>query len=88
MEEEWPSLGLDVEVKEEVVEVEAKKEVEDPVLSEGKEEWPSIKSIPGLELSQSQPSSEISKSKKSPASLVNEDASESSSLGELRFQDD
>ena len=88
VEEEWPSLGLDVEVKEEVVEVEAKKEVEDPVLSEGEEEWPSIKSIPGLELSQSQPSSEISKSKKSPASLVDEDASEFSSLGELRFQDD
>jgi len=88
VEEEWPSLGLDVEVKEEVVEVEAKKEVEDSVLSEGEEEWPSIKSISGLELSQSQPSSEISKSKKSPASLVNEDASESSSLGELRFQDD
>ena len=88
VEDEWPSLDLDVEVKEEVVVVEAKKEVEDPVLCEREEEWPSIKSIPGLELSQSQPSSEISKSKKSPASLVNEDASEFSSLGELRFQDE
>jgi Tfp pilus assembly PilM family ATPase len=88
VEEEWPSLGLDVEVKAEVVEVEAEKVVEDPVLSEGKEVWPSIKSIPGLELSQSQPSSEISKSKKSPTSSVIEDASESSSLGKLRFQDD
>ena len=90
VEEEWPSLGLDVEVQEGAVDsdFEKDKEVEDSVLSEGEEEWPSIKSIPGLELSQSQPSSEISKSKKSPASLVNEDASESSSLGELRFQDD
>ena len=88
VEEEWPSLGMDVGVKEEAVVVEVEKEVEDSVLREGKEEWPSIKSIPGLDLSQSQPSSEISKSKKSPASLVNEDASESSSLGELRFQDD
>ena len=88
VEEEWPSLGLDVEVKEQAVDVEVEKQVEDSVLSEGKEEWPSIKSIPGLELSQSQPSSEISKSKKSPTSLVNEDASEASSLGELRFQDD
>ena len=90
MEEEWPSLGLDIEVQEEVVDAdfEKEKEVEDSVSSEGDEEWPTIKSIPGLELSQSQPSSEISKSKKSPTSLVNEDASEASSLGELRFQDD
>ena len=88
VEDEWPSLDLDVEVKEEVVEVEAKKEVGDPVLSEEEEEWPSIKSIPGLKLSQSQSGPEISRSKKSSASLVVEDASESSSLGELRFQDD
>ena len=88
VEEEWPSMGLDVEVKGQAVDVEVEKVVEDSVLREGEEEWPSIKSIPGLELSQSQPSSEISKSKKSPVSLVNEDASESSSLGELRFQDD
>lgn len=90
VEEEWPSLGLDIDVQEEAVDAdfEKEKEVEDAVLSEGEEEWPSIKSIPGLELSQSQLSSEISKSKKSQTSSVIDYASESSSLGELRFQDD
>ena len=90
VEEEWPCLGLDIDVQEEAVDAdfEKEKEVEDSVLSEGEEEWPSIKSIPGLELSQSQLSSEISKSKKSQTSSVIDYASESSSLGELRFQDD
>ena len=87
VEEEWPSLGLDVEVKEEAVDVEEEKAVEESEVSDGEEEWPSIKSIHGLALSQSQPGSEISKSK-SPSTSVVEDASESSSLGELRFQDD
>ena len=86
-EEEWPSLGLDVEVKEEVVDDEEEKGVEDPELSEVEEEWPSIQSIPGLELSQSQSSSESSKQKSSSSPVI-EDASESSSLGELRFQDE
>ena len=81
-------LGLDVEVKEEAVVVEEEKAVEESEARDGEEEWPSIKSIPGLELSQSQSISEISRSAKSSESLVNEDASESSSLGELRFQDD
>jgi signal recognition particle subunit SEC65 len=90
VEEEWPSLGLDIDVQEEAVDAdfEKEKEVEDSVLSEGEEEWPSIKSIPGLELSQSQLSSEISKSKKSQTSSDIDYTSESSSLGELRFQDD
>ena len=90
VEQEWPSLRLNVEVQEDAVDVdvEKEKEVGDPVLSEEEEEWPSIKSIPGLKLSQSQSGPEISRSKKSSASLVVEDASESSSLGELRFQDD
>ena len=87
-EEEWPSLGLDLEVKEEVVEVDEGAEVEGPLLrEEEEEEWPSIQSIPGLELSRSQSSSEKSKPK-SQSSRVTEDGSDSSSLGELRFQDD
>ena len=85
--EEWPSLGLDVEVKEEVVDDKVEKEVKDPELIKVKEEWPSIQSIPGLELSQSQLNPESSK-QKSPSSPVIEDASETSSLGELRFQDE
>ena len=85
--EEWPSLGLDVELKEEVVDDEEEKEVGDPELSEVKEEWPSIQSIPDFELSQSQLNPESSK-QKSPSSPVIEDASELSSLGELRFQDE
>ena len=88
VEEEWPTLGLVVEVQEDVVDVDKEKEVENSVLSEGEEEWPSIKSIPDLELSQLQSSSEISKPKKSPTSSVIDDASEPSSLGELRFQDE
>ena len=55
--------------------------------SEGEEEWPTIHSIPGLELSQSQSSSDISKPK-SNTTPVMEDVSDSSSLGELRFQDE
>ena len=85
--EEWPSLGLDVELKEEVVDDKVEKEVKDPELSEVKEVWPSIQSIPGLELSQSQLNPESSK-QKSPSSPVIEDALETSSLGELRFQDE
>ena len=77
-EEEWPSLGLDVEAKEEVEELE---------VSAGEEEWPSINSIPGLSLSQPQSISKSSKPKSSSSPVI-EDASESSSLGELRFQDE
>ena len=86
-EEEWPSLGLDVEAKEEVVEAKDEKEFEESEVSEEEEEWPSNRSIPGLELSLPQSSSETSKPN-SPSSSVIEDASESSSLGELRFQDE
>ena len=78
-------LGLDIEVQEEVVDVEEGKDVAEPEVVIG--EWPSVESIPGLELSQSQLSSESSKSE-SPSSPVIQDASESSSLGELRFQDE
>ena len=86
-EEEWPSLGLNLEVKDEVMDVEEKIEDDDTSLSGGEEEWPSVKSISGLELSRSQSSPEFSKPK-SPSSSAIEDISESSSLGELRFQDE
>ena len=87
VEEVWPSLGLDVEVKEEDLGVDKEEKVDEPEVAEGKEDWPSIKSIPGLDLSQSLPSS-VSSKPKSSSSPVIEDASESSSLGELRFQDE
>ena len=87
MEEEWPSLGLDVELKEEVVEDEEEEEVEEPEVSEVEEEWPSINSISGLELSQQQ-SSPQNLEMKSASSTVVQDDSDSSSLGELRFQDE
>ena len=85
VEEEWPSLGLDLEVKEEVVEVEEQTVDEGPEDSEVEEEWPSVKSIPGLELSELQQSSESSKTKP-PSRSVADDASDSSPLGELRFR--
>ena len=87
VDEEWPSLGLDLEVKKEFSEVDEEKEVEDPVLSQGEEDWPSIKALPGLELSLSEPSSKDPMSKP-PSSSVIEGDSDSSSLGELRFQDE
>ena len=43
VEEEWPSLGLDLEVKEEVVEVEEQTVDEGPEDSEVEEEWPIVK---------------------------------------------
>jgi len=78
---------LNLEVKDEVMDVEEKIEDDDTSLSGGEEEWPSVKSISGLELSRSQSSPELSKPK-SPSSSAIEDVSESSSLGELRFQDE
>ena len=87
VEEEWPSLGLDVEVKEEVVDVVEGKAVEELEVIEVEEEWPTIKSIPGLELSQSHSSSESSQPESSSRPVI-ENAPESSSLGELRFQDE
>ena len=85
-EEEWPSLGLSLGVTEEVENVEEVEEVKDEVDREG-EEALSINAIPGLTLSeqklqpeQVQPSSQ--------AKPVADESSASSSLGELRFQDD
>ena len=86
-EEEWPSLGLSLGVTEEVENVKEVEEVKDEVNREGEEESLSINAIPGLTLSeqklqpeQAQPSSQ--------AKPVADESSASSSLGELRFQDD
>ena len=84
-EEAWPSITAipDLEVKEGLVEVEEEVEekgvVEEAEVRE-EEAWPSITAIPDLEVEKVQ-----SKSEKSPAV---EDSSMSSSLGELRFQDE
>ena len=90
-EEEWPSMRLDLEEKEEVMSVEEEEEeevdVEELVVSEGEEEWPSIKAIPGLQVSvpRSQPERSKSTSQSKPEIV---DSSDSSPLGELRFQDE
>ena len=88
-EEEWPSMRLDLEEKEEVmnVEEEAEADVEESVVSEGEEEWPSIKAIPGLQVSvpKSPPKRLKSAAQSNPETF---DSSDSSPLGELRFQDE
>ena len=86
-EEEWPSLGLDLGVKEEVVKAEEGTVVEDEVVSEGEEEWPSINVIPDLEKSETKPRSDNDQPPSQSFPVV-DDSSVSSSLGELRFQDD
>ena len=87
-EEEWPSLGLDLEVEAEALDVEEERvEMDSAASEEEEEEWPSIRSIPGLETLESEPSSEKFKSRSSSRSVA-EDFSDSSSLGELRFQDE
>ena len=87
VEEESPSLELDLELKEEVAVIDEQIVVEEPEVSELEEEWPSIKSIPGLELSEVLSGSEIPKTI-STSSPVIDDSLDSSSLGELRFQDE
>ena len=62
-------------------------EVEEAGEREREEEWPTVKSIPGLESSKSRLSSKKTKSKQHLNSEV-DDSFESSTLGELRFQDD
>ena len=84
-------MRLDLEEKEEVMSVEEEEEeevdVEELVVSEGEEEWPSIKAIPGLQVSvpRSQPERSKSTSQSKPEIV---DSSDSSPLGELRFQDE
>ena len=74
-------------VKDEPDEAEEVGVVEEPVVSGGEEEWPSINAIPGLEASEpkSRPEQAPAPSQSRPAA---DDSSESSSLGELRFQDE
>ena len=82
-EEEWPSLGLDLTKKNVVEEEAGENAVEEEVRSEGEEEWPSINAIPDLQLS------ELPLEPKKSQPISSEDAlSDSSSLGELRFQDE
>jgi len=87
VEEEWPSLGFELMEKDEDVVGELSVEVEEVGESEREEEWPTVKSIPGLESSKSRHSSKKTKSKQHLSSEVG-DSFESSTLGELRFQDD
>ena len=86
-EEEWPSLGLDLAVKEGDAEVEEGAVIEEELLSEGEEEWPSINPIPHLEISEQGLRSKEHKSMPQ-KSIADDDSSDSSSLGELRFQDE
>ena len=86
-EDEWPSMRLDLEEKEEVVSVDEEVVVEKSVVREGEEEWPSIKAIPGLQASVPKSQSEKSKSH-AQSKAETFDSSDSSPLGELRFQDE
>ena len=86
-EEEWPSLGLELSEKDEEVVGELSVAGEEAGESEREEEWPTVKSIPGLESSKSRHSSKKTNSKQHFGSEVG-DSFESSTLGELRFQDD
>nr|WP_115094866.1 hypothetical protein [Synechococcus sp. UW106] len=86
-EEKWPSLSLDLVEKKEGVKAEESSEVEEPVAGDEGEEWPSINAIPGLEPSEPQLQPEKAQMK-SHTRIANNDSSESSSLGELRFQDE
>ena len=86
-EEEWPSLGLSFGAPEEVETEEEVEEVKDEVVSEREEEMRIINTIPGLKVSEQKlQSSEIQPS--SETRPVADESSASSSLGELRFQDE
>ena len=80
-------MGLELLEKDEEVAGELSDEVEEAGESAVEEEWPSVKSIPRLEAPKPQLSPKKIKSKQHLGSEVN-DPFESSSLGELRFQDD
>ena len=86
VEKEYSSLGLDLSVREESVEVDEESVEEEEEVIEGEKEWPSINAIPGLEasVSKSRPGKLQSNSQSKPT----EDESLFSSLGELRFQDE
>ena len=85
--EELEKATLDLEEKEEVMSVDEEVVAEESVVSDGEEEWPSIKAIPGLQASV--PKSQSEKSKSNAQSKAETfDSSDSSPLGELRFQDE
>jgi len=84
-EEEWPSLGL--EVKEEAAKPEEESVVEEGMNRGEEEEWPKIKAISGLDVSLPK-STPVKDQSISQSRRAVDDSSESSSLGELRFQDE
>ena len=85
VEEEWPSLGLVLEEKEEVVESAGEEVDEEEKMSvEVEEECPKINMIPGLNSTLS----ESSHQKSRPRSQSVPEVNDSSSLGELRFKDE
>ena len=82
---EWPSVGLNLEAKEEPENLGEESVVEEIEASDEAKEWPSINAIPGL--AASEPKSRPEKVQSQPRSLA-DDSSDTSSLGELRFQDE
>ena len=86
VEKEYSSLGLDLSVREESVEVDEESVEEEEEVIEGEKKWPSINAIPGLEASAFKP--RPGKLQSNSQSKPTEDESSSSSLGELRFQDE
>ena len=86
VEEEWPSLGLVMEEKEEVVKAEEGNIVieEEEMVSEVEEELPKINAIPGMDTCSSKSPSKRDRLK----SQSMPSANDSSSLGELRFKDE
>ena len=87
VEEEWPSLGLELLEKEESVKDGEDGEVEESVVGEVEEERPSMKSIPGMKSAKPEMRTEKAQSKSESISKADE-SSASSSLGELRFKDE
>ena len=86
-EEEWPSLGLSLGVTEEVKKVEKGTVVEEKEVSEEEEESRSINVIPALKVFKLKSQPEKDQSQSQSISQI-DDSSVSSSLGELRFQDE
>ena len=62
-------------------------EVEESADEEVEEEWPSLKSIPGMKSAQTESRTDKAQSKSESISKADE-SSASSSLGELRFKDE
>ena len=77
-------MGL-IEVKKEPEDLGDERVVEEEEASDEEEEWPSIDELPGLAGSEPKSRSEKIQSSSRP---VADDSSDTSSLGELRFQDE